>query len=144
MTETMPTLRHSAKAQYFLITYYLRIDSLIHLFLMPFFLDLFVRTDTLEYPITEDISYSFCITSLSRSFSIGGFSFLSCPLTIHIALVSVFHPALFHPFGLPFTPISSINSFRLKAIFYSLTLPPELLFHISNTGMNISAWRLHW
>lgn len=143
MIKKIPTCRHSVQVYYFLIAYYFLIYRLLH-FLMHILLDLFVIIDTLDYSIIEDISCSFCITAHSRFFSIGGFSFLSCPPMIHITLVSVFHPALFNPFELPFTPIFSINSSRLEAVFYSLSLPPEILVYISSTGTNISAWHLHW
>lgn len=134
----MPNLRHCATATVSKVTYYFLIDKLIHLFLIPVLLDLFVRTDTLHHPIMKTPPVvSASLLSPAPFILMASLSRLS--LMVRIAFVSVFHPL-----GLPLAPTSSINSSRLKAMFYILGLPPECLSHISKPGMNISAWRLPW
>lgn len=60
---------HSPRSHCFLI------DKSMHLYLIPILLGLFVRINALHYPVAGDVSCSFCVTSLSGSFSIDGFSF---------------------------------------------------------------------
>lgn len=144
MIKRLSTLRRTAKATFSKVTDYFPIYKLIHLFFIPSLLDL---SQELTFLTTPSLKTSPVASASPPSLApfYRWLLFRGCPLMVGIALFQSSILLTSIPRSTShLDPTPSVNSSRFKPVFRSFDLPPKLLSHPFNTGMNISAWRLHW